>query len=103
MRKELEEKWRRISHLQFAEFICDYPWQMLVWNNENKGQFQTRFPNQTQSWKQLQSEAKNDFSKVIPAMIRAYPSFLPLFLCVYPHRLTASTLMYLVNNLELKS
>lgn len=99
----IEEHWRKISHIQFAEFVPNPIWETFLWRARN-GVHETRFPNQTQSWKQLYEEAfSNEFVKM-PDLLKKHPEILLLFVLIYPHRLTEENIRFLdlIFNLNLK-
>lgn len=101
MRTELEQRWLKISYLQYAEFTPEKPWQIFRWHNDNEGHFQTRFPDQTQSWKGLKNESEKDYSATLPNIVLKYPEFIPLFLCVFPHRLTPNIILFFFKKISL--
>lgn len=104
MREQLEKLWLKVSHMQFAEFKWRDSWEMFIWNNRDSGTYDTRFANKTESWARLVDQCKklNDKS-TLPKVIQDRVWALPIFLCVYPHRATPSTLMniaYMVDKIS---
>ena len=83
-RQHITRSWRDISYMHCCEFVPAEKWGYFLWRCK-KGEEQSRFPDQTQSWAELQK----DYPDVeFPKVLLRHPEFLPLFLVVYPHRLT---------------
>ena len=83
-RQFIRSNWREISHVQHREFVAEEKWGYFLWRC-GKGDEMARFPDQTQSWAQLRRDYGDD---ELPAVLLTRLEFLPLFLIVYPHRLT---------------
>ncbi|HEX5132093.1 MAG TPA: hypothetical protein VFX92_06365 [Candidatus Krumholzibacteria bacterium] len=93
MRKYLETKWRPISRSNMSEFVPKDTWEYYTYRARH-GELRSRFPNQTQSWKQLVEEAAKAADE-LPVGIGQCPQLLPLFLLVFPHRLRLGVVKYL--------
>ncbi len=93
-RTELDKYWRDITHIAQDKFVPDELWQHFIWHCD-KGDNQSEFPNQTQSWTKLVKEANEINLNLIPKTIQTHSSFLPLFLLVYPHRITNNYIKFL--------
>lgn len=93
-RAELNKYWRGITHIAQDKFVPDELWQHFIWHCD-KGDNQSEFPNQTQSWTELVKEANQINLNLIPKTIQTHSSFLPFFLLVYPHRITNNYIKFL--------
>jgi len=86
-RDVVEKNWRDITFISEESFEVKELWRYFLWRSE-KGINVSKFPKQTQSWKKLQAEAcKVNLSK-LPKTLQQNLHWLPLFLQVYPHRMT---------------
>lgn len=86
-RADLEKRWRGITYISQDRFVPEQLWQNFIWHCKG-GDNISEFPNQTQSWEELTKAADSIDLKLIPKTIQMHLSFLPLFLLVYPHRIT---------------
>lgn len=93
-RLELEKYWRAITHIAQDKFIPEELWQHFTWHCD-KGDNQSEFSNQTQSWIELVKNANAIDFDSIPKTIQTHLSFLPLFLLVYPHRINSNYIKFL--------
>ena len=82
-RELLEKNWRKLSHLQFKEFIPDNVEDTFVWHVKT-GLNHAAFPNSAQSWTELVKEA-SDIS-VTHDLFLEYVDILRFFILVCPHR-----------------
>jgi len=94
-REILEKNWRRITYIQLKSFKPPSTEDIFLWRCE-EGENHSEFPKITQSWSELNKEAKS--SKGIPEIYWAYEDLLRFFLIVYPHRINK----YIVRVLEKK-
>lgn len=78
-------KWRRLTYCQQDEFIPDRPEDIFAWRTKD-GTNASRFPNQTQSWSALVSEASDGSN--IPTVYRDFIHVLQFHILVCPHRAT---------------
>lgn len=58
LRRPLEKLWRRISPPQFYYFVPSEPWQAYLWRTGH-GTLAHHFPNQRQTWTNLEEAAAN--------------------------------------------
>jgi hypothetical protein len=88
-RAALEKWWRKISHTSFQTFRPRDAWQWFYWRSPN-GKVEGRFPAQTQSWSSLVEAARHP-DGAIPRQLREQPHYIPLLLCLMPHRFSAAS------------
>ncbi len=97
LRQILEKHWRAISHIQQEDFTPSESYQYYRWRN-SEGSVFTIFANQEESWQRLVDAASSEEYGDIPETIKQYPSFLPLFLTVYPHRAACPDFLRLLDD-----
>jgi len=85
-------KWRRLTYCQQNEFIPDRPEDVFAWRTKD-GTNASRFPNQTQNWSALVSEASDGSN--IPSVYRAFINVLPFHILVCPNRATPTVIRLL--------
>ena len=90
----LELCWRELTYIQQERFLPEEKWMFFLWRSE-RGKHKMEFPKQTQSWKELTDEVDEVNTNEIPEMILTLPSFLPLFLLVFPHRINSELIKLL--------
>jgi ADP-heptose:LPS heptosyltransferase len=73
-------------------------WATYLWNSE-KGELKNRFPNRPESWKELVARSQSKKYEAIPDLLKQMPSFLLLFLLVYPHRVRPELIRVLDHSL----
>ncbi|MFG1799504.1 hypothetical protein ACGFI4_04910 [Micromonospora carbonacea] len=88
-RDALAQWWRKISHTSFHTFRPRDSWQWFYWRSPN-GRVEGRFPAQTQSWTALVESARRP-DEAIPQQLREQPHYIPLLLCLMPHRFSAAS------------
>jgi hypothetical protein len=94
-REELEELWREITYISQDKFIPYETWQTFLWRcSKGQGKKLSEFPKQTQSWKELVEEVSVIDYDSIPETLQRHHYFLPLFLLVYPHRVTNNLIKF---------
>lgn len=94
-RQDLEQMWKGISRMNFREYVPDSGAEFLQWQSEN-GEQLDRLPNETESWARLKEEvAKFDTKKHLPDTLLRFPEFIPYFLLVFPHRMSATSWLHL--------
>ena len=86
-RGALEEWWKRITGIHFAEFIPKYSWQFYLWHSE-EGRTNAKLPNAPESWAKLTHDASIIEKVNIPKLFQDNAILLLLFCIVYPHRFT---------------
>lgn len=86
--------WPDVTRIAFGSFEFKEPWHFFRWRNE-KGINRSRQPKHTQDWSQLRNIANESEGADIPSRIKDNPILLMLFLCVFPHRTSASALRWL--------
>ncbi|MCA2215808.1 hypothetical protein [Jidongwangia harbinensis] len=100
-RDALTNWWRKISHISFQTFKPRDPWQWFYWRSPH-GKVEGRFPAQTQSWASLvQSTSQPDDGT--PQLLREQWEYLPLLLCLMPHRFSGSSIRNVLSNLPATS
>ena len=87
----LEKNWRKLSHIQINKFIADKDYELFYYWNK-KGINYSNFSQQMQSWKELQNVSK---TKISNHLLEKYRGELPLFLLVYPHRISEDIIKYI--------
>lgn len=93
-RSDVEKYWRKITHISQEEFLPKENWMHFLWRCD-KGESDSSFPKQTQSWKELQEAAIKINQEIIPETLKKQLRFLPFFLLLYPHRITSNYIKYL--------
>jgi hypothetical protein len=97
-RQTLARMWRGITRISFCEFMPEPQWATYLWNSE-KGELKNRFPNRPESWKELVARSQSKKYEAIPDLLKQMPSFLLLFLLVYPHRVRPELIRVLDHSL----
>jgi hypothetical protein len=98
-KRHLQLLWPDVTRIQFDSFEPEKPWHFYLWHND-KGTQRVVMPKHTQSWGELKGEASASTAENMPTLMRRYPLFALLFICVYPHRTNAPILRWL--NVKLK-
>lgn len=83
----LEELWPKISNTQYLEIVPTNPNEYLTWKVK-QGKLIEKFPNQTQSWKDLVENSNSRRFGSIPSILMGKPAFALIFMLVFPQRLT---------------
>lgn len=97
-RQTLARMWPGITRISFCEFTPEPQWAIYLWTSA-KGELKNRFPNRPESWKDLAARAQSKEYTLIPELLKQMPSFLSLFLLVYPHRVRPDLVSLLDHNL----
>lgn len=100
-RELLNKFWKSITRINWTEFSTDAPEDYYLWRCEN-GKSITNVPPSIQSWKALKEDQSNFQESAIPKLIREIPYFFPLFLMVFPHRITPTVTRWFDNILNAK-
>lgn len=87
-RAALEKWWRKVTHTSFQTFRPRHAWQWFFWRSPN-GKVEGRFPAQTQSWSSLVESVRQP-DEAIPGQLREQPHYIPLLLCLMPHRFSVA-------------
>ena len=87
-------RWPGISRLNYISFKPENSWDFYRWENENGTRYDVS-PKKTQEWDELKELACDPRGDCIPLSIKDDPILLLLFLCVYPHRMTAEIMRWL--------
>jgi hypothetical protein len=101
-KKVLEDNWRAISYICQESFYPDSLWQHFLWRCKN-GNNWSEFPEPTQSWQKLVQQANKVDQEMVPATLKKHPYFIPLFLLIYPHRITSNYIKFLDELMKSKS
>lgn len=89
----LKVQWAAYTRLLLKSFRFTRLADCYLWRCPT-GDEVTRLPKWTQEWKNLQEEALPIDAANMPEQLRTNPLFLPLFLQVFPHRVSADLLKY---------
>jgi len=92
-RKPLAQLWRDISDLPHTEYHPAQRWEYFARRGESGAEV-SRFPDQTQSWAKLVSDAEVVDLPTIPRLLRETPAFMPYFALCYPHHLSRNLVRY---------
>lgn len=84
-REFLAARWRKYTYVQQHEFVPERVEDVFAWRTR-EGANDSRFPDQTQSWADLQSTAGDTAS--IAELYKRFASILPFYIMVCPHRTT---------------
>lgn len=79
--------WPKISRTQYGELEPTNVNDLYLWKIK-KGKLIEKFPNQSQSWKELVEVATTPNYSKLPAILAQKPDFALLFMLVFPQRLT---------------
>jgi hypothetical protein len=90
--------WRRITKVEFAEFIPDEVWQTALWHCADCGILEITVPKLTQSWSELRETAATLDVSFIPPLFQENPALLLFFIIAYPHRLNKNIGKFLDNS-----
>jgi hypothetical protein len=93
-KRQMKLLWPNVTRINLHRFEFDEPWHFYRWRNEG-GTERVIMPRHTQFWDQLKLEANAPTEEYLPELIRRYPLFALLFICVYPHRTSAPVLRWL--------
>jgi len=88
----LAATWRRFTYCRQNEFIPGRPEDVFAWRTKD-GTNASRFPNQTQSWSALVSEASDQAN--VPAVYSDFIEVLLFHTLVCPHRATPTVIRLL--------
>jgi len=94
--------WRELTYIQYERFVPEKKWMFFLWRSD-RGRTEFEFPEHTQSWKKLVTNATRINNQTIPKSILKLPFFLPLFLLVYPHRVDTNLIKYLDSQINTES
>jgi hypothetical protein len=92
-RKPVAQLWRSISDLPHTEYHPSELWEYFARRGESGAEV-SRFPDQTQSWAKLVSDAEAVDLSAIPRLLRETAGFMPYFALCYPHHLTRNLVRY---------
>jgi len=92
-RAPVAQLWRDISDLSHTEYQPTGLWECFA-RRGSSGAEVSRFPDQTQSWAKLVSDAETIDLAAVPRLLREVPAFIPYFALCYPHHLTRNLVRY---------
>lgn len=98
----LEKEWVEISHFRLSEFIYENENDVYKYRNDS-GEIRTRPLSKVQSWKKLEESLGAYDTNKIPNSLKRFPEFIPYLLVVYPHRINATYLKFLLSKLDSKA
>ncbi|MCK4798980.1 MAG: hypothetical protein KAT05_16525 [Spirochaetes bacterium] len=87
----LQTNWRKITHMQFEEFLPDTGHEIFNWHNTT-GTNHTDFPKQTESYEKLK---KKYSEKMKLKVLNKYSEFIPIFCTVYPQRINEKIIRFI--------
>jgi hypothetical protein len=93
-KQTMKELWPDITRIAFTTFDFAESWQFFRWRNQ-KGTNRETFPAHTQDWSELKLIASESEGADISSGMKKYPILVLLFLCVFPHRMSACVLRWL--------
>ncbi|WP_162909437.1 hypothetical protein [Aggregatilinea lenta] len=94
-RQTMRALWPSITHVDYAEFQPESPWQFCLWQSEDSGSLRLSRPQMPQSWAALRKQAEQVSVAKIPKLFQDQPELLLLFIIVYPHRLSPDVAKFL--------
>jgi hypothetical protein len=89
----LKEVWPSISRYFFVEFQYTNIYDYYSWRN-SIGTEVIKTPKPTQEWKELSELANESEGKAIPEILKKHPYLMPIFLIVFPHRITSGVVRW---------
>lgn len=89
----LRSHWRDISLINAQQFIPHHSWQYYLWRSP-EGDNTTIVHKHECRWTDLVKMAVDNNDLELPEGMRMFPSFIPLFLAVFPHRLDPKMLAF---------
>lgn len=93
-KQTMKALWPSVTKVFWSSFDYEEEWHCFRWHNE-EGQERVTMPKPTRRWDDLKKEAHDDSGSGFPDVIKEYPVFALLFLCVFPHRLNSSIVRWL--------
>ena len=96
LRDELDYYWPTLSQISQQEMIPANSHDYFLWRMEDGAQSDA-FPDATQSWATLVTDASADYSDVFPAVLKRRKHFLPLLVNVMPHRFNHRFVLSMLN------
>jgi hypothetical protein len=89
-----------ITRIGFRSFSPEQPWQFYLWRNRGTGTDHLRFLKPPNRWGELRALAGESEGKDLPELLKQFPIQYFCFICVLPHRVTASGLRWASTRLE---
>lgn len=96
---EVRALWPDVTRTNLHTFQFVEPWHWYRWRNK-KGAERVVVPKRTQHWDDIRAAASDSSGAEWPTLIKEHPVFVLLFLCVYPHRTSASVVRWLNVNIK---
>lgn len=96
---KVRELWPDVTRTNLHVFEFDEPWHFYRWRNKT-GAEKVVVPKHAEHWTDLKTVASDSSGAALPDLIKAHPIFVLLFLCVYPHRISPSTIRWLNTNIK---
>lgn len=93
---EMQTLWPLISRISREEIIPESSKDYFLWRMD-QGNLHSSFPEATQSWNSLRTEAAQDYSEALPKILRERKYFIPLFINAMPHRFNHRFALLLLN------
>jgi hypothetical protein len=91
--------WPNISRIASTYQELDEPWKVFRWHNTDATQVDV-LPKHTKTWSELLAESEEHQGITVPETIKDHPILFLLFLCVYPHRMSADRIRWLDHKLS---
>jgi hypothetical protein len=98
-KRQVKLLWTDVTRIELHRFEFVKPWHFYLWHND-VGTQRVIMARHTKCWDELKGEAFASSEEHLPTLIRRYPLFVLLFICVYPHRTSAPVLRWLNVNLK---
>ncbi len=96
-REFMTAQWPEISRCVFSEQELDELFDFYLWRIPT-GQHINRYPKSPQSWQELLHEGTTYNTVAIPRLVQSFSKWLPLFLMVFPHRLSSNLIRWFLNS-----
>jgi hypothetical protein len=98
-KQEVKTLWPDFSQIVCRTFRPAKKWHFYRWRNPTGTNENVR-QKERQEWDELKRVASDSNGESLPRIIKKHPIMLLLFLLVYPHRLNASAVRWLDDQLE---
>lgn len=93
-REFIAKWWLELSFFHFYEFVPKEQVEFYLYNSE-EGENRTYLLKSEQSWAELATQASKCSGDNLPKTMKRFPQFLPMFMTIYPHRVTSDVIGFL--------
>lgn len=90
----LRTKWPQVSITRFKYFQPEVPADLYKWRNQN-GRYVSTPPSTPETWENLLKHTHSVDEKWLPGLLKEHTWFCPLFLMVFPHRVTKDLVLFI--------